>query len=193
MKYEPRYPFHALDNIIITDNGNKMYQITQEAIPFFDYLNYYISQGGTLEVTLNGQTVSAGPYNLHVPNLTTSSTLILNQAYLGIDSMDVAIQVKVNGTYLFYLSPTGTYLTASDSPITRDMEHFIWSTGSTIIPQLTLINRNPSVPVYAVGQNQGVQVWGYTYTLKLLSPAEAQDALRNRRYSTITITPSLNG
>ncbi len=193
MKYEPRFPLRALDNVLIIEDNKlniyNMYQITQDPIYFFDYVNYYIPAGGTQTITLNGQSIPVGSYNLHVANLSTPSRNVLNQVYLGIDSMDIAVKVMVNGTYMFYLTPTGTYLTGEDSPITRDMDHFVWAAGSSILPQLEIKNLNPSFPVAALGQNQGIQVWGYTYNLKLLSPQEAELAFKTNKYTTITPVP----
>jgi hypothetical protein len=198
MKIEPRYPFRAHDYIYITDT-QQFYRVIQEPIHFFDYLNYYVSAGSTQTITLNGQSITTAVGTLHVPNLTTPNYNQLNQVYFSIDSLDITATFKVNGNDMFYLAPKGTALTAVNSPITSDSNewtHFLWSATTTIIPEVTIANLNPSVPVYAAGPQLGIQVWGYTYMLQSVTPpvyevrlANGQTRTEYKNYSTVTIVP----
>ena len=201
MKLEQKYPYRTLDVLLITDRASEttegnvqiyspLYQVVTAPTQFFDYLQYIVPAAGSLVVPLNGKSPSGTA--LHIPSTGTSGPTMINQMWFGVDSDDLAIQVALKGTQEFYLTPVGTYLTSLSSPIslhTQEVVEPVYSYGSDIIPTLSLVNRNPLLPIVAVEPGQGVQVWGYTYQLRELSAAQSKSAYLSGKFSALTIIP----
>jgi len=189
MKIEPRYPLRAYDYFILTNQTTgtppyPIFQVTSEPVRFYDYLNYYVPAGSEWTVTLNGHNVTVGTVTLHVPNLQTQPNELI-QVRLGIDSLDLAVQVTMIGNKLFMLGADQTYLTPLNSAIEGEGP-WIWTYGTDFIPTLTITNTNPYVTLAAVGINQGIQVWGYRYTWRQVTRAEAQEVYESRAFTAIT-------
>ena len=190
MKFEPRFPLRAYDYFILTNQATgrppyPVFQVTDEPVHFYDYLNYYVPADSEWTVTLNGHNVTVGTITLHVPNLGTQPDELI-QARLGIDSLDLAVQVTINGKQLFQLGADQTYLTPLESAVEDGEGPWIWSYGTDFIPELTITNTNPYVTLAATGINQGIQVWGYKYSYRQVSPSEAAQVYASKAFTTIT-------
>lgn len=190
---ESRYPFRAYYVLLITDFQKGqipvLYQITSEPTQFFDYCNYIVNPASSLNISLNGTSPSG--LNLHVPDLTTDGTLTINQVWLGIDSLDIAVSVGVKSVQEFYLNPSGTKLTPLSSGIaTYNSVNPIYSYGSNYYPTIAVTNLNPSLSVSALAPNQGIQVWGYTYKLEALSAEDSKQYLNSGKFAAITLLPN---
>jgi len=196
MKIEPRYPLRAYDYFILTNQASgtppyPVFQVVDEPARFYDYLNYYVPADSEWTVTLNGHNVTVGTITLHVPNLQTQPNELI-QVRLGVDSMDLAVQVTMNGKQLFMLGSDQTYLTPLNSAIEGEGP-WIWTYGTDFIPSLTITNTNPAAALAAVGVNQGIQVWGYKYRWRQVTRAEAQEVYESRAFTAITTLFSLGG
>jgi hypothetical protein len=206
MKIENPYLFQAYDVVLITDfvrNKNApwedaMFQFTTDALPFYDYVNYFLAPAGTpgstYVVSLNGNDQVVSGITLHVPNLTTTGTnqapTVLNQFWLQNDSLDVQLQVTIHGVQVYKLQKDQTQLTGGNAPPNAYVSKPLYAYGTDFIPTLTLTNINPAVPVASIFPNQGIIVTGNRYGLSMITDmGMAKDLFDKRRFSTITITP----
>jgi hypothetical protein len=200
-KFEPRYPFRAYDYIVITDlvkgpqPGNAasigpVFQVMEEPVPFFDYCNYIVPASGKQVLNLNANSTTVGNYTLHTPNLETNRDELL-QYRIGVDSADIAVQLSIGGSDMLYVGGNWTYITPYSSPVEGGSPYFF--AYQKRYPKVTITNTNPSIPVAALGTNQGLQVWGWKYRIEEVPSDLASSVIAKGIFSTVTAVPSGGG
>ncbi len=199
-KFESRYPFRAYDYIVITDlvkaqpgdaaSIKPIFQVMEEPVAFFDYVNYVVAADGDLTLLLNANSTTVGNYTLHTPNLETNREELI-QYRIGVDSADLAVQFSVGGTNMMFVGGNWTYITPYSSPIEGGPPWFF--SYEKRYPKITITNTNPSLPVAALGTNQGLQVWGWKYRIAEVPEDVAAAVAAKGIFSTVTLVPSAGG